>query len=186
MGLFRSPWQPDRSLGAEAAVRNPTPADFVTAIGSHAKAMKPVEGELVAAGILLMTRPTVGGGLSPQFLLMRHPDRWDLPKGHAESGESIVETALRETTEETGIAADRITLEPDFRFTLNYPVASRRSGGILTNKTVHYFLGWVDQPHAVLCSEHDGYRWFDWPPAGPIQQQTIDPLLAAVADHLKG
>jgi 8-oxo-dGTP pyrophosphatase MutT (NUDIX family) len=184
--LFRLPRQLIRSLEADLRVRNPTPADFMTAIGSHAKAMKPVQGELIAAGILLMTRPTASGDVVPQFLLMRHPDRWDLPKGHAEPGESIEETALRETVEETGIAADRITLEPGFRFIISYPVASHRSGGFLTTKTVHYFLGWVEQAHAVICSEHDGYRWFDWPPAGPIQQQTIDPLLAAVADHLKG
>lgn len=51
-----------------------------------------------AAGLLLFTRaePT-------QFLLMKHADRWDLPKGHAELDETILQTALRETEEETEI-----------------------------------------------------------------------------------
>ena len=48
------------------------------------------EGVVRAAGILLMTRCK-----PQQFLLMRHSNRWDLPKGHCEPGESYVETALR-------------------------------------------------------------------------------------------
>ena len=51
-----------------------------------------------AAGLLLMTRAE-----PRKFLLMRHRDRWDLPKGHVEPGEGIREAALRETEEETGI-----------------------------------------------------------------------------------
>ena len=39
----------------------------------------------------------------PSFLLMKHPKRWDLPKGHVDPGESEVETALRELHEETGL-----------------------------------------------------------------------------------
>ena len=40
-----------------------------------------------------------------EFLLMRHADRWDLPKGHVDAGETEMECALRELAEETGVAA---------------------------------------------------------------------------------
>ena len=54
-----------------------------------------------AAGMLLFALES-----PPKFLLMRHRDRWDLPKGHAEPGETLLATALRETEEETGILAN--------------------------------------------------------------------------------
>jgi 8-oxo-dGTP pyrophosphatase MutT (NUDIX family) len=129
-----------------------------------------------AAGLLLFTRaePT-------QFLLMRHADRWDLPKGHAELNETILQTALRETEEETGIAANSICVDEAFRFVMEYYVVGKKRGDY--HKRVTYFLGTVEQPVKIRLTEHIGYQWFDWPVSGSIQTQTIDPLLAAVAQH---
>lgn len=46
-------------------------------------------------------------------LLMIHlRGRWDLPKGHVESGESSLVAALREVEEETGIRAEAVGDEP--------------------------------------------------------------------------
>lgn len=141
------------------------------------------ESTVSAAGILLMTRP--GHQRAPQsFLLMRHADRWDLPKGHAEPEESLQETAIRETEEETGIAASQIELDPNFRFSITYPVRYRQHGDRSFQKTVHYFLGYVDEPCDVHCTEHLGAEWLRWNPPHRIQAQTIDPLLAAVHQHL--
>jgi 8-oxo-dGTP pyrophosphatase MutT (NUDIX family) len=38
-----------------------------------------------------------------QFLLLRHADRWDLPKGLVEPGETPLAAAHRELWEDTGI-----------------------------------------------------------------------------------
>ena len=38
-----------------------------------------------------------------KYLLILRNERWDLPKGKAEQGETIVQTALREVEEETGV-----------------------------------------------------------------------------------
>lgn len=38
------------------------------------------------------------------LLLIRRNDRWDLPKGKVEEGETLQQAALREVTEETGLA----------------------------------------------------------------------------------
>ena len=133
-----------------------------------------------AAGLVLFTRsePT-------QFLLMKHADRWDLPKGHAEPGETILQTALRETEEETGIAASGICIDDSFRFVTEYYVVGKKRGDY--HKRVTYFLGTIEQtvehPIQVCLTEHIGYQWFDWPVTGSIQSQTIDPLLAAIAKH---
>lgn len=39
-----------------------------------------------------------------EMLLMRRNDRWDLPKGKVEVGETLAQAALRETEEETGLS----------------------------------------------------------------------------------
>lgn len=137
---------------------------------------------VTAAGVLLITR---GEASQPaKFLLLRHADRWDLPKGHAEPGEMPRQTAIRETHEETGIEPEAIELDPDFVFRISYPVRYRRSGDRVFQKTVEYFLGTIDQPCPIHCTEHIGFEWFAWPPTGPIQSETIDPLLAAAVAHL--
>ena len=48
------------------------------------------------------------------FLLLKHPNRWDLPKGHVDPGETNKECALRELEEETGIQAQDLIIDPDF------------------------------------------------------------------------
>jgi len=48
---------------------------------------------------------------APRVLLVkarRNPQLWIFPKGHIEDGESPDETALRETREEAGVAADLV------------------------------------------------------------------------------
>ncbi|MEM9585742.1 MAG: NUDIX domain-containing protein [Planctomycetota bacterium] len=133
----------------------------------------------MAAGILLMTtEPT------PQFLLMKHTDRWDLPKGHCEPGETLRSTALRETEEETGIPSSAIQLDEAFEFTLRYPVTYRRHGEQTFQKEVHYFLGRIAQKVDVTLTEHPDYAWLPWSPPHHIQTQTIDPLLKAISQHL--
>ena len=115
------------------------------------------------------------------FLLMRHADRWDFPKGHVDPGETEIECALRELWEETGVKAEAIRLDPTFRYTLDYQVSWREAGGQLRDKQLVVFLAELNQPAEIKLTEHLGYQWFDWNPPHRIQEQTIDGLLAAVA-----
>lgn len=84
--------------------------------------------------------------------------RWQLPKGHLESGESPQQAALREIQEETGVQGTPVTrlgsLEYDFR----------GPGGLLIHKRVDYFLF-----RYLSGSEQDfdvrevaEARWFSW------------------------
>jgi bis(5'-nucleosidyl)-tetraphosphatase len=119
------------------------------------------------------------------FLLMKHRDRYDLPKGHVEPGESDLECALREMTEETGIPAIAVKIEPDFQFrSVYYPEYARYNNEVI-EKTLIIFLGWVDTPTVILSSEHLGYEWVNWHPPHQIQAQTIDPLLAEVSAYFR-
>ncbi|MCA9190942.1 MAG: NUDIX domain-containing protein [Planctomycetales bacterium] len=133
---------------------------------------------LLASGIILFTRTS-----PPQFLLLKHADRWDLPKGHAEEGESSLETALRETEEETGVSASQIEIDPQFQFTIEYQVLNAKRG--YYDKRVVYYLGYLPHIVPIRLTEHEEAKWWTWPPADSIQRQTIDPLLASVAEHLK-
>ena len=121
------------------------------------------------------------------FLLMVHPTRWDLPKGHVDNDESEIECALRELYEETNIQATDIELDPMFRFTTHYPVRYKKKiGGRICEKTLVVFLGWLRHPIDVQVSEHQAFHWIAWNPPHKIQKETIDPLLAAVAEHFPG
>ena len=118
------------------------------------------------------------------FLLMQHPTRWDLPKGHVEEGESELECAYRELYEETGIEAHDLDQEEKFRFTLEYSVADRQNPEETAHKTLVIFLGWLRNSVSIEVTEHESYQWFPWAPPHEVQPQTIDPLLAAVETFL--
>jgi 8-oxo-dGTP pyrophosphatase MutT (NUDIX family) len=136
--------------------------------------------EIRACGVLV-----VRGEPIESFLLMRHPHRLDLPKGHCEAGESDLDCALRELQEETGITANDIELDPDFRFAVDYHVRYRSLNHELVHKTVVFFLARLLRDVDIQLSEHAGYGWFPWKPPHQIQKETIDPLLAAVATHVE-
>ncbi|TWT96355.1 bis(5'-nucleosyl)-tetraphosphatase [Neorhodopirellula pilleata] len=133
-----------------------------------------------AAGVLLMTET-----LPQKFLLMRHKDRWDLPKGHCDGNETYLETAHREMEEETGIPASTCRFEADFQFDIQYEVTYKKSPGQVFQKKIRYFLAWIPNEVKIEVTEHEGYQWTPWQPPHQIQIQTIDPLLASVEAFLK-
>lgn len=117
-----------------------------------------------------------------EFLLMRHADRWDLPKGHVDAGETHLQCALRELYEETGIAADDIEISDDFRFDSKYQVRGR--SGRLLEKALTIFLARLRRDAPIALTEHIGFEWFRWNPPHKIQAWTIDPLLAELEEYL--
>ncbi len=63
----------------------------------------------------------------------RQPPLWALPKGTPNSGETLAETAVRETSEETGL---RVEIEEPIS-AISYFFVHRRTR---FHKTVHFFL----------------------------------------------
>lgn len=118
------------------------------------------------------------------FLLLRHPDRLDLPKGHLHEGESEVACALRELAEETGLDPAQIQLQSGFRFVTTYQARYRRFGEERVEKTVVIFLGWLAGDSAVVMSEHAGYEWVRWQPPHQVGAATVDQLLLEVERFL--
>jgi 8-oxo-dGTP pyrophosphatase MutT (NUDIX family) len=92
-----------------------------------------------------------------QVLLVhrRSPRLWALPKGTPDAGETIAETAVRETREETGVVPE---IEAPLRSIRYFFVR----GQTRFHKTVHFFLmrpigGGVEEHDA----EFDEARWTD-------------------------
>ena len=120
---------------------------------------------------------------NPSFLLMRHPDRWDLPKGHIDPGESNLQCALRELEEETGITSGDITVDEEFKFKQSYVVKYSPEGEVLKTKKLIIFLAQLHRAVTITLTEHEGYEWIDWNPPHKIQGNTIDPLLEHLVGH---
>jgi 8-oxo-dGTP pyrophosphatase MutT (NUDIX family) len=93
--------------------------------------------EVRSCGVIVFKREPLS------FLLMRHPTRWDLPKGHVDPGETDLECALRELEEETGIGANDVELDNGFCFEHHYPVRDRRFPNQTCDKTLLVYLGWL-------------------------------------------
>lgn len=131
-----------------------------------------------SCGVLVFRREPV-----LEFLVMKHPHRFDLPKGHVEEGETEIQCALREMWEETGIPMDAIELDPQFRFQEVYYPREARYPTERVEKTLVIFLGMLDRDMPITVTEHAGHEWLRWNPPHAIQRLTIDPVLAAVHTH---
>lgn len=126
----------------------------------------------------------VRGNPIAEFLLMVHPDRLDLPKGHVNKGETDMECALRELREETGIRRSDIKIDADFHFEIKYEVRSKHTNFEPRKKTVVIFLAELIRDVEIELTEHDGFEWHAWNPPHQIQKNTIDSLLDHLEKHL--
>ncbi|AKA48747.1 hypothetical protein IX51_06125 [uncultured archaeon] len=96
-----------------------------------------------------------GDGNNPMFLFLTRKEGFlDFPKGHIEEGETEVQSAIRETREETGL---KITPDTEFRYNQVYWY---QRGGERIRKSVIMFLGEAAENSRVQVSfEHEGHKW---------------------------
>jgi 8-oxo-dGTP pyrophosphatase MutT (NUDIX family) len=116
--------------------------------------------ELSAGGLVYRRR---AGRWMVVLVARRPPGRrvlvWGIPKGHVEPGERMVDAALREVREETGLLA-----------TIEHPLGdvtywyARRDGegrAVRVHKRVRFFLmRWRGGRFADRDAEMDAVRWF--------------------------
>lgn len=81
------------------------------------------------------------------LILKQKQGHWSFPKGHAENGETILETAKRELEEETGISeVELISNEPQIRD--EYIINEKKSKPV--QKFVEFFIGEVESKDIVM------------------------------------
>lgn len=134
-----------------------------------------VQPEVFSSGFLIFRL-----GRPIQFLLMQHANRWDLPKGRIDPGETLMQAALRELEEETGIQRNDLWVDPNFQYSQRYTIGEPKKPRL---KELIIYLGWLNIDRPLQLTEHIGFRWFDWSPPHTVQPQTIDPLLKKVELH---
>lgn len=120
-----------------------------------------------------------GGGLvmntKKQLLFIRRYNLWDLPKGKANKGEHIIDTATREVSEETGLAPLKVlfALEPTYHI---YYTAKAR-----VFKKTHWYLMLYEgnsTPVPQLEEAITEVRWFNLEESEVLSRQTYSSLQA--------
>lgn len=109
--------------------------------------------ERSAGVVVCMEKP--GGN---RFLLLNYPTgHWDFVKGKIEQGETLHQTAVRETKEETGIAD--LEFVEGFEEKINY---NFQFEGELIQKEVVFFLAKTKTHTVNVSHEHLDYTWLDY------------------------
>ncbi len=110
----------------------------------------------------------------PVFLILRAYKYWDFPKGGAEEGETPLEAARREMTEETGIG----------EVTLAWGEVSMTTGVYAGDKVSTYYPARVEMQQITLPDsaelgrpEHDEYRWVSYEEARVLLPPRLIPIL---------
>jgi 8-oxo-dGTP pyrophosphatase MutT (NUDIX family) len=121
-----------------------------------------------------------GDRLEVVLLHRRSPALWALPKGTPSAGETLEETALRETREETGI---EVEIEAPIQSISYFFVRSR----VRFHKTVHFYLmRAVGGDTADHDAEFDEAAWFQLEEAlellsYPTERQVLSAATAMLA-----
>lgn len=120
--------------------------------------------EETSAGIVLFRREETKN----LFLLLHYPSgHWDFVKGKMEKGETISETAIRETKEETGITD--VGFLDGFEEWIEYNFQHQ---GELIHKKVVFFLAETNTKDVEISHEHLDYTWADYNTA--MEKTTFD------------
>lgn len=92
------------------------------------------------------------------FLLLHYPSgHWDFVKGKMEKNETTLQTAVRETKEETGITD--ISFVDNFEEWIEYNFQFQ---GELVHKKVVFFLGETKTKDVSISHEHRDHTWMDY------------------------
>ena len=110
------------------------------------------------------------------LLLLRAYRNWDFPKGMSEEGESPLDTAVRETREETGL--ENLSFSWGAAFIETSPYGN-------PPKIARYYLAETDRSEIILPiseelgrPEHDEWKWVDFIEAEELLPERLKPVLS--------
>jgi 8-oxo-dGTP pyrophosphatase MutT (NUDIX family) len=134
--------------------------------------------KILSAGIVPLRRAQGGW----RMLVLRAFKNWDFPKGQVEPGEDSIDTARRETTEETGLTDLEFSFGEAYRETLAYA----------NGKVARYYLaesrtGSINLPisHELGRPEHHEFRWVTADEAEDLLPPRLMPVLDWVREAIE-
>lgn len=112
-------------------------------------------------------------------LVLRAYRNWDFPKGQPEPGEELLQTALRETTEEAGLSDLELPWGEDYRETEPYS-----KGKVARLYLALSYQGEVKLPVSAELGrpEHHEYRWISFTEAQVLLSQGFWPTVHLAKD----
>ena len=120
-----------------------------------------VERPVSAGGVVYRNK---GEHLEVALCGRRVPPRWSLPKGTPDRGETMIQTALREVREETGLQVAVEERIGSIRYWFVQPPGHTRF-----NKTVHFYLM---SCHGGSTQDHDlEFDEVEWVPIEEAQRR---------------
>ncbi len=132
-----------------------------------------------SAGIVVVRAPTGGW----QVLLLRAYRNWDFPKGLLAAGETLLQAALRETREETGLEDVEFLWSTESKDTVMYG----------DRKVASYFLARAQDGQVSLPvnpelgrPEHDEFRWATFDEARLLLPARLLPILEWARQKVEG
>ena len=137
-----------------------------------------MKAKILSAGVVVVKR--YPGHF--KYLLLRAFNHWDFPKGVVESGEEILDGALREVKEESTIT--------DLKF--EWGMQFRETGPYGPGKVARYYLAESHQENVDLPinpeigrAEHEEYRWVSFDEALTLVSPRVRSVLDWAQDILK-
>ena len=101
------------------------------------------------------------------FLLVysKRNGEWGFPKGHIEKGETEIEAAIREISEETGLVVNEEDFLKDFRFADTYKIKGtlpETKGKIIDKTSVYYLCGVKNDCNNMTKKEDEEISEMKW------------------------
>lgn len=128
---------------------------------------------IIAAGTITFNK-------EGKILMMFRKGSWDLPKGKADPGESIAETAKRETQEETGL--QEIQIIKELNPTCHVYFEPRVNAWIC--KTTYWFIAHWHGKGLLIPQAEEGITALEW--MDLEQAKNIRPLYPLILNVLTG